>query len=48
MNAKTTRILKEARPLFWPWCAVMIASALPLVLQPNSALMKAALFGEFL
>jgi len=30
MNAKTTRILKEARPLFWPWCAVMIAGALPL------------------
>ncbi len=31
MNAKTTRILKEARVLFWPWCAVMIAGALPLV-----------------
>ncbi len=36
MNAKTTRILKEARALFWPWCAVMIAGALPLVLpQPR-------------
>ena len=21
----TSRILKEARPLFWPWCAVMVA-----------------------
>ncbi len=31
MNAKTTRILKEVRPLFWPWCAVAIAGALPLV-----------------
>src|SRR5437867_4184177 len=31
MNAKTTRILKEARALFWPWCAVMVAGALPLV-----------------
>ena len=31
MNAKTTRILKEARPLFWPWCAVAMAGALPLV-----------------
>ena len=30
MNAKTTRILKEARPLFWPWCAVVLAGALPL------------------
>ncbi len=33
MNAKTTRILKEARALFWPWCAVMIAGALPLFLR---------------
>jgi len=31
MNAKTTRILKEARPLFWPWCVVAMAGALPLV-----------------
>ena len=31
MNAKATRILKEARPLFWPWCAVALAGALPLV-----------------
>jgi hypothetical protein len=31
MTAKTTRILKEARPLFWPWCAVAMAGALPLV-----------------
>lgn len=30
MNAKTTRIYKEARALFWPWCAVMIAGLLPL------------------
>jgi len=29
MNTK--RILKEARPLFWPWCAVALAGALPLV-----------------
>ena len=29
MNA--TRILKEARPLLWPWCAVALAGALPLV-----------------
>lgn len=31
MTAQTTRILKEARPLFWPWCAVALAGALPLV-----------------
>ncbi|HEV2352300.1 MAG TPA: PHB depolymerase family esterase [Terriglobia bacterium] len=30
MNAKTTRLLKEARLLFWPWCAVILLSALPL------------------
>ena len=31
MNAKTTRILKEARPLLWPWCAVVLAGVLPLL-----------------
>jgi hypothetical protein len=34
MNAK--RIFKEARPLFWPWCAVVCADALPLAHAPNS------------
>ena len=29
MNA--TRILKEARPLLWLWCAAALAGALPLV-----------------
>jgi len=28
MNAH--RMYKEARPLFWPWCAVVLAGALPL------------------
>ncbi len=28
MNAQ--RMYKEARPLFWPWCAVVLAGALPL------------------
>ncbi|MDR3675997.1 MAG: hypothetical protein P4N24_10945 [Acidobacteriota bacterium] len=27
----STRILKEARPLFWPWCVVALAGAVPLV-----------------
>lgn len=31
MTAKITRILKEARPLLWPWCAVVMVGALPLV-----------------
>jgi ABC-type transport system involved in multi-copper enzyme maturation permease subunit len=38
MNAKTTRILKEARPLFWPWCAVLGASALALLHPPSPLL----------
>ena len=39
MNANTTRILKEARSLFWPWCAVVIAGSLGLVEQSHSVLM---------
>jgi len=31
MTAKTTRLLKEARPLLLPWCAVTVAALLPLV-----------------
>jgi len=31
MTAKTTRILKEAHPLLWPWCAVALAGMVPLV-----------------
>src|SRR5579864_3627810 len=36
MNAKKTRILKEAHPLILPWCAVMIAGALPLATGSHS------------
>ena len=35
MNAKTTRIYKETRALFWPWCAVTIVGVLPLVHVPH-------------
>jgi hypothetical protein len=35
MNAH--RMYKEARPLFWPWCAVVLAAAAPLVLRLHSA-----------
>src|SRR5260370_4334681 len=30
MSARTTRMMKEARALFRPWCAVVILCALPL------------------
>ena len=32
MNAQ--RMYKEARPLFWPWCAVVCAGAVPLLHPP--------------
>ena len=37
MNARIVRIRKEVRALFWPWCAVMIAGALPVLLPHSSA-----------
>lgn len=37
MNARTVRMKKEARALFWPWCAVMIAGALPLVVHQSGS-----------
>src|ERR1700687_1075002 len=42
MTAKTTRILKEARSLLWPWCAVIIAGGLPLLEQSQSVPMEGA------
>jgi hypothetical protein len=45
MNAKTMRIHKEARSLFRPWCAVMIAGALPLLEQSHSAQMGGPVWG---
>jgi len=47
MNAKTTRILKEARPLLWPWCAVAIAGVLPLF-QPLHSIADISSIGFFL
>ena len=35
MTATTTRLLKEARPLFWPWCAVVLSGAVPLLHPPD-------------
>ncbi len=45
MNAK--RILKEARPLFWPWCAVTMAGAVPLV-HPLHSIAGISQFGFLL
>jgi ABC-type transport system involved in multi-copper enzyme maturation permease subunit len=39
MNAKTMRMLKETRSVFWPWCAVTIVGALRLVDQSHSVLL---------
>ena len=47
MTAKTTRILKEARLLFWPWCAVTAAGVLPLI-PPLHAVAWISAFGFYL
>ncbi|HXY23549.1 MAG TPA: hypothetical protein VEI73_02805 [Candidatus Acidoferrum sp.] len=35
-NARIVRIKKEARALFWPWCAAMIGGALPIFFPHSS------------
>jgi ABC-type transport system involved in multi-copper enzyme maturation permease subunit len=35
MNASLVRMKKEARAIFWPWCAVMAAGALQLFSDPS-------------
>jgi hypothetical protein len=47
MNARTVRIRKEARALFWPWCAVVIAGALPVLLPHSSAAANLTVLGFF-
>jgi len=37
MNARTIRIRKEVRALFWPWCATVIVGASPLVVSHRYA-----------
>jgi ABC-type transport system involved in multi-copper enzyme maturation permease subunit len=39
MSARAVRLKKEARALFWPWCAVLTAGVLPF-LWPNSYALK--------
>ena len=40
MNARMVRIRKEVRALFWPWCGVVIAGALPMLLLHSSTAAK--------
>ncbi len=47
MNARIIRMKKEARALFWPWCAVVIAGALPAILS-NSYTKKLCLISFFI
>ena len=35
MNAQATRLKKEVRPLFWPWCAITLAGAVPFFHPPD-------------
>ena len=47
MNARAIRLKKEAQALFWPWCVVMIAGALPVILS-NSYTKKLNLLSFFI
>src|SRR6266851_263435 len=40
MISRLVRIKKETRALFWPWCAVMIAGALPIFFPHSSPAAK--------
>ena len=46
-NARIVSIKKEARALFWPWCAVMVAGALPMLFPHSSAAAKVDILGFF-
>lgn len=46
MDARITRIKKEVRMLLWPWCAVVMAGALPVIVQ-NSYTKKMNLLSFF-
>jgi hypothetical protein len=46
-SARAIRLKKEARALFWPWCAIMIAGALPVLLPHSSTAAKLNVLGFF-
>ncbi len=47
MNARIIRLKKEARALFWPWCAVVMGGTLPVILL-NSYTEKLSLLSFFI
>ncbi len=47
MHARITRIKKEARAIFWPWFAIVIAGALTVLLPHSSAAAKLNLMSFF-
>lgn len=47
MAARIVRIKKEARALFWPWCAVTLAGALPFFFPNSSVAAKFNLLSFF-
>lgn len=47
MEARIVRIKKEARALFWPWCAVTGMGALPFILPHSSTAAKLNLLSFF-
>ena len=46
-SARIVRIKKEARALFWPWCAVVVAGALPMLFPHSFTAAKIDLLGFF-
>lgn len=47
MNPRIVRIKKEARALFWPWCAVMVAGTLPVFFPHSPSAAKIDVLGFF-
>ena len=46
-NPRAIRLKKEARALFWPWCAIMIAGVLPALFPHSPSAAKVAVLGFF-
>jgi hypothetical protein len=46
-NPRAIRLKKEARSLFWPWCAVLVAGVLPALFPHSPSAAKLAVLGFF-
>lgn len=46
-NAQIVRIKKETRALFWPWCTLVVAGALPMLFPHTSSAAKLDVLGFF-